>query len=310
MNPDAPAVRAAYGRGVGSVPVLLSCRGGSPLSQATERVAAALERSGRVRRGEPAPGDDVVVLDGCASACTARRLAAEGRTPRAALLLDELGGLEEAAGTGLPRRPRERAAAAAAHTAGDYLLALDALTGPVADCGSLVSGTPTLASHVSAFLGVSRQSAGEMLARLERDGLVARGPRKELLLSEAGRAAADRAVRRHRVLEVFVATFLRYPAEECWEHARALDPAFDDDAVEHLRIALGEPERCPHGWPVDAALARAEAAELTTLAALPAGTTATVVRVAETAAPAAPPGARVTAGTLDERQAAWLLVRP
>ena len=42
------------------------------------------------------------------------------------------------------------------------------------------------------ILGVSRASAGEMLKRLEADGLVERGEHKEAILTEQGRQIAER----------------------------------------------------------------------------------------------------------------------
>ena len=288
---------------------LIACDGGSPLSQTAARVAGELERRGLVRCGdgdEVARGVNVVTLDGCRSACLSRRLTAEGRPPSHRLNLADCGVSEgslpavalaeladdvarrlasPAAPVALvrPRRPERQAAASSrrVHTVDDYLLALDALTNPVAACGVLVAGVPTLAAHVSGLLGVSRPSAGEMLARLEESGLVRRGDRKELLLTASGRGAADRAIRRHRLLEDFAVSFLGYTLPECYERARMLDGAFDDDSLEHLRGALDGPARCPHGWPIDPAAARAEGDTLTSLTALGPGEAATVARVAE-----------------------------
>ena len=247
-----------------------------------------------------------MTLDGCRSACLSRRLTAEGRPPSHRLNLADCG-VDEASLAGVvlaeladdvarrlarpaapvalvrPRRPEQQAAASSrrAHTVDDYLLALDALTNPVAACGALIAGVPTLAAHVSGLLGVSRPSAGEMLARLERSGLVRRGDRKELLLTASGRAAADRAIGRHRLLEHFAVSFLGYTLAECYERARMLDGAFDDDSLQHLRGALDGPARCPHGWPVDPAAARAEGDALTSLTALRPGEAATVICLAE-----------------------------
>ena len=58
------------------------------------------------------------------------------------------------------------------HTVEDYLRAVDTLTAPIAECGALTTDAPTLAAYVSKALGVSRVSAGAMLQRLERLGLV------------------------------------------------------------------------------------------------------------------------------------------
>jgi DtxR family Mn-dependent transcriptional regulator len=321
-------------------PVLVACRSGSPLSQAAERVVTALEQRGVALAGDaaaPAPGEAIVTLDGCPSACLSRRLAAEGHPPRARLNLADcgvaddtlpaldfeqladdvarlLGDLSAPGALARPQKPRQRAAASSQpkHTPDDYLLAIDTLTNPVASCGALIADVPTLAAHVSALLGVSRPSAGEMLARLEEAGLVRRGAGKEFLLTADGRRAADAAIRRQRLLEVFAVSFLGYPLADCFERARALGGVFDDDALEHVRSALGDPTRCPHGWPVDAADARTESDALAALSTLGPGQTGVVARVAEDDASLSAlvelgvvPGAQVTArdGSLFEIEA-------
>jgi len=339
-------------------PILIACRGGSPLSQTAERVVEELDRRGLARYGDGSafePGDEIMTLDGCLSACLSRRLAAEGHPPSVRLniadcgvsdetlaaidlkqLADDiarrLGGSAATVTLARPRKPRQRAAASSRHTHSidDYLLVIDALTNPVAACGALIADVPTLAAHVSGQLGVSRPSAGEMLARMEESGLVRRGASKELLLTTSGRAAADRATRRHRLLEVFAVSFLGYALAECYERARTLDGAFDDDSLEHLHAALGNPARCPHGWPVDPAAARAEGDTLASLTALGPGEAAIVARLTENDAwlerlveLCVVPGARVAAQAgrglfevegrmvqLDDEPAAAVLVRP
>jgi DtxR family Mn-dependent transcriptional regulator len=290
-------------------PILIACRGGSPLSQAAERVGEELKRRGLARYAVGRalePGDEIVTLDGCPSACGSRRLAAEGHPPSVRLnladcgvsdetlaavdlkqLADEvaqrLGGAAAPVTLARPHKPRQRAAASTRrmHSIDDYLLAIDALTNPVAACGALIADVPTLAAHVSGLLGVSRPSAGEMLARMEESGLVRRGARRELLLTTTGRDAADRATRRQRLLEVFATSFLGYSLPESYERARRLDSAFDDDLLDHLHAALGDPARCPHGWPVDPAAARGEDEALAALTSLGEGEAAIVARLAE-----------------------------
>jgi DtxR family Mn-dependent transcriptional regulator len=51
--------------------------------------------------------------------------------------------------------------------------------------------------------------------------------------------------------------------------------------VDRIEERLGNPDRCPHGWPVDPDAEHVENRELTPLAALAPGTHATIVRLAE-----------------------------
>jgi DtxR family Mn-dependent transcriptional regulator len=51
--------------------------------------------------------------------------------------------------------------------------------------------------------------------------------------------------------------------------------------VERIAKQLGEPDRCPHGWPVDTDFEQAENRELQPLADLEPGSRAEIVRLAE-----------------------------
>jgi DtxR family Mn-dependent transcriptional regulator len=131
------------------------------------------------------------------------------------------------------------------------------------------------------MLGVSRASAGEMLKRLEKEGLVRRGEHKEALLTPAGRERAERVVRKHRIVERLLTDFMGYTAAEAHVYADEIGETFSDDMVERMEEKLGNPDRCPHGWPVDPAFEQAENSELAPLAALDAPAKATIVRLAE-----------------------------
>jgi DtxR family Mn-dependent transcriptional regulator len=186
------------------------------------------------------------------------------------------------------------------------------------------------------MLGVSRASAGEMLKRLEREGLVRRGEHKEALLTTKGRARAEQVVRKHRIIERLLTDFMGYTAAEAHVHADELGDTFSDEMIERVAERLGNPERCPHGWPVDPDFEQAENEELVALAELEEGSRAEIVRLAEhdgdllhwfydqgfepgrtlqmKAADPAAGGFRVKLGsreeTIAERAAAGLFVRP
>jgi len=77
------------------------------------------------------------------------------------------------------------------HSVDEYLETIYFLAFPIGEYTPRGSGSPPLASRVAEMLGVSRASAGEMLKRLEADGLVERGEKKEALLARLG-AGLDR----------------------------------------------------------------------------------------------------------------------
>jgi DtxR family Mn-dependent transcriptional regulator len=171
---------------------------------------------------------------------------------------------------------------AAGHGVDEYLETIYFLAFPIGEYRPASgSSSQTIASRVAEMLGVSRASAGEMLKRLESEGLVERGERKEAILTAAGAERARKVVRKHRVIERLLTDFMGYTAAEAHVHADELGGTFSDDMVERIASRLGNPDRCPHGWPIDPDVEQAENRELEPLSALTPGTGATIVRLAE-----------------------------
>lgn len=169
----------------------------------------------------------------------------------------------------------------AGHSVDEYLETIYFLAFPIGEYRPTVTGSPTLSARVAEMLGVSRASAGEMLKRLEAEGLVERGEHKEAILTATGRERAEKVVRRHRLIERWLTDFLGYTGAESHVQADLLGDTFTDDMIERIDERLGHPDRCPHGWPLDTEAEQAENRELQPLAELGAGTRATIVRLAE-----------------------------
>jgi DtxR family Mn-dependent transcriptional regulator len=167
------------------------------------------------------------------------------------------------------------------HSVDEYLETIYFLAFPIGEYKPQDTGLPTLASRVAEMLGVSRASAGEMLKRLEAEGLVERGEHKEAILTPAGRVRAERVVRKHRIIERLLTDFMGYTPAESHVHADELGDTFTDDMIERIDVRLGHPERCPHGWPVDTVFEQRENDELEPLSALEPGADAEIVRLAE-----------------------------
>ena len=167
------------------------------------------------------------------------------------------------------------------HSIDDYLETIYFLAFPVGEYGPVVRDQPALSARIAEMLGVSRASVSEMMKRLEHEGLVERGERKEAILTEIGKEAAERVVRRHRLIECFLTQFLGYTPAEAHEQADILGATFTDDMIERTAERLGHPERCPHGWPVNPDQERTENLELRPLSDLAVGARATIIRLAE-----------------------------
>jgi DtxR family Mn-dependent transcriptional regulator len=173
-----------------------------------------------------------------------------------------------------------KVARAQGHSVDDYLETIYFLAFPIGEYRP-ATGSTAIAARVAEMLGVSRASAGEMLKRLEADGLVERGEQKEALLTQAGIERANRVVRKHRIIERFLTDFMGYTAAESHVHADELGDTFTDEMIERINERLGRPARCPHGWPVEPETEQSENAELVALAELEPGRQAEIVRLAE-----------------------------
>ena len=120
------------------------------------------------------------------------------------------------------------------HSIEDYLETIYFLAFPVGEYGPVVRDSPALAARVAEMLGVSAPSVSEMLKRMEGEGLIERGRRKEALLTPRGRTEAERVVRRHRLIEVLLTQFMGYSPAEAHEQADALGATFTDDMIERI----------------------------------------------------------------------------
>ena len=155
----------------------------------------------------------------------------------------------------------------------EYLLALRVMA---------VDGSRVSAAQVGRHLGVSTQAASEMFRRLTADGLVAQAEARELVLTDAGRAAADGIFRRHALLEWLLTAVIGLGWAESDEEAARLQGAISPRVEARLDDMLGHPETCPHGNPIDAATARRRPAGVL-LSTLEAGERATIYRITEEA---------------------------
>src|SRR6476660_5746924 len=170
---------------------------------------------------------------------------------------------------------------ATSHGVDDYLETIYFLAFPIGEYQPSPGTSQAIAARVGEMPGVSRASAGEMLKRLEAEGLVERGEHKEAILTPSGTERARKVVRKHRIIERLLTDFMGYTAGEAHVHADELGGTFTDEMIERIDEKLGHPERCPHGWPVDPDFEQAENRELQALSSLQPGARATIVRLAE-----------------------------
>lgn len=107
--------------------------------------------------------------------------------------------------------------------------------------------SPVSTSRIAERLGLSAAAVTAMIKRLAEQGLLRHEPYYGVRLTASGELAALRIIRRHRVLELFLAETLGYEWDRVHEEAERLEHAASDELIERLARLMGEPERDPHG---------------------------------------------------------------
>ena len=107
-------------------------------------------------------------------------------------------------------------------------------------------GLSELADAVEASL----QATSRMVGRMKKLGLLEHELYKGVRLTRDGERVAMPALRRHRLVEVFLVRVMQYG----WDEAHDLSDQFELGINEHLEDRLdeltGHPTRCPHGEPI------------------------------------------------------------
>jgi DtxR family Mn-dependent transcriptional regulator len=99
-------------------------------------------------------------------------------------------------------------------------------------------------------LGVTPGTVTATVKRLADRALVDHRPYHGVRFTPAGRRLAVAAIRRHRIVERFLADMLGY----AWNEADRLAPSFEhdlpDEVLDRLFVALNRPTTCPHGFSI------------------------------------------------------------
>lgn len=136
-------------------------------------------------------------------------------------------------------------------------------------------------AEVAQHLGVASASVSGMVRRLAELGLVSHERYRGVSLTGAGRRAALRMIRRHRLIETYLTQALGYPWDRVHDEAERLEHAASDELVDRMAEALGEPAVDPHGAPIPTREGRVVERAVRALDALGVGERARVARVSE-----------------------------
>ena len=130
-------------------------------------------------------------------------------------------------------------------------------------------------------LGVRTSTASDGVRKLADQGFVEHAPYGAIVLTPSGTAHALTMVRRHRLLETYLASELGYSWDEVHDEAETLEHAVSDAFIARIDAVLGHPTRDPHGDPIPPAAGAPTLPDAVPLAALPAGASATVARISD-----------------------------
>lgn len=106
--------------------------------------------------------------------------------------------------------------------------------------------------EVAQYMNVTPASATMMLKRLAAMGLVEHAPYQGVKCTERGEALAVDLLRKHRLLERLLVDFLGMPWDDVHDLACKLEHYVSMDVADRIERALGYPQTCPHGNPIDA----------------------------------------------------------
>ena len=103
-----------------------------------------------------------------------------------------------------------------------------------------------LRSHVEA----SAQAISTMVRRLNVGGYLTHEPYRGVRLTAEGERIAMPALRRHRLVEVFLVRVMKYDWAAAHELADVFERGTNDAIEERIDELTGHPQRCPHGEPI------------------------------------------------------------
>jgi DtxR family Mn-dependent transcriptional regulator len=131
--------------------------------------------------------------------------------------------------------------------------------------------SPVSTSRIAERLGLTAAAVTAMIKRLDEQALLRHEPYYGVRLTAVGELAALRIIRRHRVLELFLAEKLGYAWDRVHDEAERLEHAASDELIERLARLMGEPERDPHGNAIPTAQGEVDTSRYPALADLEEG---------------------------------------
>lgn len=107
---------------------------------------------------------------------------------------------------------------------------------------------------IAKYMCCTSASVTTMLKRMADLGLVEHTPYQGVRLTEKGEALSVSLLRKHRLLECLLVDFLQLPWDDVHDLACKLEHYISEEVADNISAAMGRPETCPHGNPIDASI--------------------------------------------------------
>lgn len=105
-------------------------------------------------------------------------------------------------------------------------------------------------SVLAETMDASIQAVSRMVRRLKESGLLEQEPYQGVLLTASGEREAMPAIRRHRLIEVFLVQVMGFGWDEAHELTDHLELGVNAALEDRMDALAGHPTRCPHGEPI------------------------------------------------------------
>jgi DtxR family Mn-dependent transcriptional regulator len=134
-------------------------------------------------------------------------------------------------------------------------------------------------TSLSEKLQISPASVSEMVKKLADEGSLTHTPYKGVELTESGKRAALKIVRKHRLWEMFLVEVLHFGWDEIDQEAEKLEHIMSGKMEDKIDEVLGFPSVDPHGDPIPTKSGTVKAVRSFALTVVEEGSTVRVVRV-------------------------------
>jgi DtxR family transcriptional regulator, Mn-dependent transcriptional regulator len=111
-------------------------------------------------------------------------------------------------------------------------------------------GLVPLRARIAGRLGHSVPAASQTVARMQRDGLLTVTVDRRIQLTPAGRSAATRVMRKHRLAECLLVDLIGLDWQLAHEEASRWEHVMSDAVERRVLDILGYPTQSPYGEPI------------------------------------------------------------